>query len=206
MEDRRTEAAADDVTVFILAGGKSTRMGADKAFVEYDGQTLLARALELARSVTPEVLIVGNREKFAAFAPVVEDEFRNCGPLAGIHSALRASPADLNLMLAVDMPFVSAPLLRHLIAQAQTAPDTLVVVPHVDDRMQPLCAVYRREFADAAEGALHRGQYKIGRLLDQLRTRVVTQTELETAGFFPAIFRNLNTPEDLESAKREQER
>jgi molybdopterin-guanine dinucleotide biosynthesis protein A len=200
------EALPSTVTVFILAGGKSTRMGADKAFVEYEGRTLLARALELARSVTPEVLIVGSREKFAAFAAVVEDRFRDCGPLAGIHAALRASHSELNLMLAVDMPFVPAPLLRYLIAQAQAAPDTVVVVPQVDDRRQPLCAVYRREFADAAENALHLGQYKIDRLFDPLRTRVINQTELGTAGFSPAIFRNLNTQEELQSAKRGQAR
>ncbi len=79
------------VAAFILAGGKSTRMGTDKAFVEYDGRILLERALSLARSVTPDVRIVGSQEKFAPFAPVVEDIFRDCGPLGGIHSALRSS-------------------------------------------------------------------------------------------------------------------
>src|ERR1700733_6553877 len=98
---------ASALTVFILAGGKSTRMGRDKAFVEYEGRTLLARALEVARSVTPEVYIVGKREKFGRFARVVEDIFPDCGPLAGIHAALRASQTELNLILAVDMPFVS---------------------------------------------------------------------------------------------------
>src|ERR1700722_6676083 len=97
----------DSFAVFILAGGKSTRMGADKAFVTLDGRTLLARALELARLVTADVCIVGDAEKFAPFAPVVEDEFRGCGPLAGIHAALRASAVELNLMLAGDLPFVS---------------------------------------------------------------------------------------------------
>ena len=78
---------AGEVTAFILAGGKSTRMGADKAFIEFEGRTLLARALDLARSVTSNVCIVGTREKFARFAPVVEDVFRDRGPLGGIHAA-----------------------------------------------------------------------------------------------------------------------
>ena len=85
--DRGMEHASEsDVTAFILAGGKSTRMGADKAFVEYDGRTLLARALDLARSITHDVRIVGSPERFAPFAPVVEDIFRDCGPLGGIHA------------------------------------------------------------------------------------------------------------------------
>ena len=64
-------------------------------------------ALDLARSVTFDVRIVGSQEKFAPFAPVVEDIFPDCGPLGGIHAALRASSTELNMMLAVDMPFVS---------------------------------------------------------------------------------------------------
>ena len=75
------EGPSTGLTAFILAGGMSTRMGADKAFVMLDGRTLLARLLELAHSVTSDVRIVGDAGKFASFAPVVEDVFRGCGPL-----------------------------------------------------------------------------------------------------------------------------
>jgi len=191
-----------DLTTFILAGGKSSRMGMDKPFVDYDGRTLLARALDVARSVTPDVRIVGSPEKFAPFAPVVEDIFRDCGPLGGIHAALRASPTELNLMLAVDTPFVSAAFLQYLITQARGAPDASVVVPRTDGHRQPLCAIYRREFASLAEAALRVGDNRIDRLFDKVRTRVIEQEELETAGFSAAIFRNLNTPEELEAQRR----
>ena len=87
MYHRRMDGSSSDVTAFILAGGKSTRMGADKAFVtrgpDSDGCTLLARALELAGSVTPNVRIVGDRGKFAPFAAVVEDVFPAAGRWAG---------------------------------------------------------------------------------------------------------------------------
>jgi molybdopterin-guanine dinucleotide biosynthesis protein A len=191
-----------DVTAFILAGGKSTRMGVDKAFVDYDGRTLLARALDVARSVTPEVRIVGSKEKFALFAPVVEDIFCDCGPLGGIHAALRSSLAELNLMLAVDTPFVSWAFLQYLITQARGATEATVVVPRDDAGRQPLCAVYRREFADAAESALRSGRNRIDELFDAVRTRVIEREELEDAGFSCAIFRNLNTPAELEAEKR----
>jgi molybdopterin-guanine dinucleotide biosynthesis protein A len=193
--------SAGHLAAFILAGGKSTRMGTDKAFVDYEGRTLVERALDLARSVTSEVCIVGSREKFAPFAPVVEDIFQECGPLGGIHAALRASAAELNLMLAVDTPFVSRAFLQYLINQARGAPEAVVVVPRVDGGWQPLCAVYRREFADAAENALRTGRNRIDRLFDEVRTRVIEQKELEGAGFSLAIFRNLNTPEELEKEK-----
>lgn len=192
---------ARDVAAFILAGGKSTRMGADKAFVDYDGRTLLEWALDLAHSVTSTVRIVGNREKFAPFAPVVEDIFQDCGPLGGIHAALRGSRTELNLMLAVDTPLVSRAFLQYLISQARGAPEAVVVVPRVDRGWQPLCAIYRREFADAAESALRSGRNRIDRLFDGVRTRVIEQAELEVAGFSLAIFRNLNTPEELEKEK-----
>src|SRR5579864_2081154 len=113
--------AFPDVTAFILAGGKSTRMGADKAFVMLDGQTLLARALELAHSVTTDVRVVGDPARFSSFAPVVEDVFPDCGPLSGIHAALRASATDLNVILAVDTPFVSPALLRYLITRSKNS-------------------------------------------------------------------------------------
>jgi molybdenum cofactor guanylyltransferase len=201
--DRAVEnGSASNVSAFVLAGGKSTRMGTDKAFVEYEGRTLLARALDLVRSVASGVWIVGSKEKFAAFAPVVEDIFPDRGPLGGIHAALLGSLTELNLMLAVDMPFVSRSFLQYLITQGGSTPDETVVVPRSEGRRQPLCAIYRREFAGVAERALQTGRNKIDPLFDQVQTRVIEQEDLEGAGFSTGIFRNLNTPEELEPEQR----
>ena len=189
-----------DVTAFILAGGKSTRMGTDKAFVTLNGRTLLAQALELARSVTPDVRIVGDAAKFARFAPVVEDLFLECGPLGGIHAALRSSQTDLNLMFAVDVPFVSAEFLQYLISRARSSVGATVTVVRARGGWQPLCAVYRRDFADAAEEALAAGRYKIDPLFATQRTLVIDEDEMKSAGFSPNMFRNLNTPEELDEA------
>ncbi len=195
-------AAAGDVTGFVLAGGKSTRMGTDKAFIEFEGRTLLERALGLVRSVTPDVRIVGARKKFAPSAPVVEDIFRERGPLGGIHAALRASKTELNFMLAVDMPFVSVTFLQYLISEARTAAEATVTVPRSEGRRQPLCAVYRPMFADVAERALLAGHNRIDSLFDSVETRVIEEEELACAGFSSSIFRNLNTPEQLEEQRR----
>jgi phospholipid/cholesterol/gamma-HCH transport system ATP-binding protein len=190
------------VTAFILAGGKSTRMGADKALVPLEGRPLLVRAMELARSVTSDVRIVGSAEKFASFGPVVEDIFRDSGPLAGIHAALRNSSSDLNLILAVDLPFVSPAFLRYLVARARDSA-AVVTVARAGGGCQPLCAVYRQKFADRAEAALRAGHFKIDALFDSVPTDVITETELEEAGFSVTIFRNLNTLDELEAATRE---
>jgi phospholipid/cholesterol/gamma-HCH transport system ATP-binding protein len=189
-----------EVTAFILAGGRSTRMGLDKAFVQLDGRTLLARALELARGLATDVRIVGDVAKFEKFGPVVEDIFQNCGPLGGIHAALRASATELNLILAVDVPFVAAQFLSYMIAQAVNCSSASAVVPRAAGGWQPLCAVYRRSFAEGAETALRAGHNKIDRLFDLLEIRVIDEDELVRAGFSLDIFRNLNTREELEVA------
>lgn len=197
---RPMDGTPTDVAAFILAGGKSTRMGTDKAFVMLDGRTLLTRALESARVAASDVRIVGDPAKFAAFAPVIEDVFPGCGPLGGIHAALRASEADLNLILAVDVPFVTIALLQYLMKRARGCPSAMATVARSGTGWQPLCAVYRREFADAAERALRAGRYKIDALFQENRTLVISEDELQAEGFSPGVFRNLNTPDELASA------
>ena len=182
---------------FVLAGGKSTRMGADKVFLKVDGQTLLDRALVLASSVCGYVRIVGDPAKFSTLeTKAIGDIFPGCGPLAGIHAALAHSPCELNLMLAVDMPLVSASLLSFLFAAADRGA-ALVTVPRINEQLQPLCAVYRREFAAKAEAALQAGSYKIDAAFSGVSIRVIEEAELVAAGFSARSFFNMNTPQDI---------
>jgi molybdenum cofactor guanylyltransferase len=199
--DQAMGAESPKVAAFMLAGGNSRRMGADKAFVEMEGRTLLARMLEQARSVTEDVWIVGSKRKFSQFAPVIEDIFPDCGPLAGIHSALCGSSAELNLMLAIDMPFVSPDLLCYVVRRAARSA-AAATVPRVEGRWQPLCAVYRREFVGAAEQNLRAGHYKIDALFSLVEVQPIEQEELEAAGFSADMFQNLNTPEELLAAQK----
>lgn len=204
--DRAMSGGVSDVTVFVLCGGRSTRMGTDKAFVLLEGCTLLERALATARAVSSDARIVcagerGDAAKFETFAPVVEDVFRGCGPLGGIHAALRSSSAELNVMLAVDVPFVPGALLEFQLARARSS-TALVIVPRAGGGWQPLCGVYRPEFADVAEAALGAGRNKIDALFDPKRTLAIEEEELAARGFSAEMFRNLNTPEELAAAGR----
>jgi molybdopterin-guanine dinucleotide biosynthesis protein A len=199
---RVDEVMESDVTAFILAGGKSLRMGRDKAFVELGGQTLLGRALDVASVVTRDCRIVGDPAKFAVFGPVVEDIFRDCGPLGGIHAALLSAKGELNLMLAVDLPFMEVKFLEYLIVQARET-SAVVTVPHAGGGLQPLCAIYRRKFAEVAERALRERKNKIDPLFAEVETRVLDEGELSRAGFLPDIFRNLNTLEHWEEVKEQ---
>ena len=190
---------------FLLAGGMSTRMGTDKAFLIFDGQTLLDRALIVMQTVCDRVTIVGDPAKFAKYeaGSVIADIFPGCGPLAGIHSSLVHSAAEFNLMLAVDMPFVTAELLSSLFAAAEKNA-AVVTVPRVNDGLQPLCAVYRRDFAAAAERALRAGNYKIDALFSSVSTHVIEAAELAAAGFSARNFFNVNTPQDRAAGERDR--
>jgi molybdenum cofactor guanylyltransferase len=192
--------ALSSLTAFILAGGKSARMGSDKAFLEFDGETLLSRALKTARAVAQEARIVGDLKRFAAISPVVEDLYPNHGPLAGIHAALSASQTEWNLILAVDLPLIPAGFLQYLVRQATTT-DAVVTVPRTSEGWQPLCGVYRRDFMAIAERQLRAGRNKIDPLFDEVKTRIIDQEELARTGFSEEIFWNLNTPQDLETAR-----
>ena len=191
----------DGVNGFVLAGGQSTRMGADKAFVELNGHTLLERALRTVSAVASAVWILGGREKFEDFGDVIEDEFPDHGPLSGIHAAVRASREDLNLILAVDMPFVEASFLEYLVQRAR-AGAAVVTVPRIAGRWQPLCALYRRGFADVAEPALRAGKNKIDPLFGQVSLQVIEEAELQEQSFASEMFRNVNTPEELSAARQ----
>jgi molybdopterin-guanine dinucleotide biosynthesis protein A len=194
---------------FLLAGGKSSRMGAgvDKAFLEFRGQSLLDRALGVLSAVCGSVRIVGDPSRFSiyeatSYGPVVADIFSGCGPLGGIHAALVSSPAELNLMLAVDMPFVSHQLLAFLLATAASGEHAATMtVPRIGRGFQPLCAVYRREFATVAESALRARNYKVDAAFSGLPMRVIEAAELSAAGFSGRNFFNLNTPDDCRVAE-----
>lgn len=190
-----------DLSIFVLAGGKSTRMGADKAFLEWQSSTLLDHAVLLARLLASDTCVIGDPQKFSGHgAPVISDIYPDRGPLGGIHAALRNSTTELNLMLAVDMPLLTLPLLSYLVDRARQS-DAIVTVPRSGGRFQPLCGIYRSEFADVAERSLQAGKNKIDPLFAQVKTLVIEEAELSQAGFSADLFRNVNTPADLEALR-----
>jgi len=192
----------EDVAGFVLAGGLSIRMGADKAFLELSGRSLLENALDLLRSVCADVHIVGSPSKFSSFGAVVADIFGNRGPLGGIHAALSASSAELNLIVAVDLPFLDRRFLGYLVKTSAES-TALVTLPRCSGRYEPLCGVYRKQFGNFANAALETGRNKIDALFSEISVRTIEDDELAANNFAPAMFRNVNTPEEWERAKSE---
>ncbi len=190
----------DQIAGFVLAGGRSTRMGTDKALLDWRGRPLIEHALKLLRCVAPEVRIVGPQAQFERFGPVIEDRYCGCGPLAGIHAALSSSAIELNLVLAVDMPFVTPEFLCYVVEQARGS-SAAVTVPRIGGKWQPLCAVFRRSFGPIAEASLSAGKNKIDALFSAVELRVIDEYELQRLSVDERMFENLNTREQWKLAQ-----
>jgi len=189
------------VSAFVLAGGRSSRMRADKALLSFGDASLLQRALQSAAAITDKVYIVGARERYARFGEVIEDIYPGCGPLGGIHAALTATRTDPNLILSVDMPLMTREFLSWLIQQAGHAEEP-IVVPKAAGGLQPLCAIYQRTLAGIVEQALLEADYKISHLFSRVATHIIAEDEIVAAGFSAEIFHNINTPEDYARCRR----
>lgn len=180
---------------WILTGGRSTRMGRDKALLEMDGTPLALAAARKAGEVCDRVTLVGNPSLAGILGlPVVEDAFPGQGPLAGIEAALRCSERDWNLVLACDMPGVSADDLELIFTAALAGSKDGAVPRDEGGHLEPLCAVYHRRCHVAILEAMKKG---IRRVTDALQMLELTYVPVSRG----AAFANLNTPEDLRKYK-----
>ncbi|ODU25253.1 MAG: hypothetical protein ABS95_00575 [Verrucomicrobia bacterium SCN 57-15] len=140
----------------ILAGGRSTRMGCDKAWLPMNGQPLIAFQLAVVRELAPVELFISGRadtDYSSLGCPVLTDAFTDAGPLAGIAAGLDAASAPLVLVLAVDMPNMTASVLRGLLSLSASG---VGVVPRVKRRVEPLAAFYPKAAAPLAVDLLQR--------------------------------------------------
>lgn len=200
--------------VAIQAGGRSSRMGQDKAWLTIGGETLISRVLAAARAVSDHLLIVTRkssvnhnayidlaREQEAELVYDLED---NGGPLAGIHAALRHSgQSETVLVLACDLPFVTAEFLEFL-SQEHTRGERMITVPHdTDGRPQPLLAIYSGTCIPQIENHLARGILRVDRLFEVLPTYHIQPEAYSHLEDPWRIFSNINTPADLTEVENE---
>lgn len=196
---------AGDVEGFILAGGLSSRMGADKSFLRLGGRTFVERAAAALGGVgAVAVSVVGSRPGLGAHGlPVVADVYEGSGALGGLHAALAASRARWAAVLSCDLPFVTPALFARL-ASLRAAGTDAVAPLQQDGRPQPLCALYDAAACrDAAAEFIRAGELRPRVLLRALRTRWVAFDELADLEGSPLFFTNVNTPEDYAGAKGE---
>ncbi len=184
-------------TAAILAGGQARRFGGrDKSGLVVGGWSILERQLEVLAAVTDDVIVVGGAPAGAeGRVRVVPDREPGRGPLGGLHTALLESPGAGTLLVACDMPYLSAPLLNHLITCAAAAD---AVVPRTGRGYHPLCALYTRACLAPAARRLGEGRLAMVDLLEDVRVRVVTPGELDRFGDPDRLLANVNTPEDYQ--------
>ena len=192
-------------------------MGRDKALLELNGRPLIEHALVKLRALGFSPRIAGSRDDLSGFAPVVADNFAQAGPLGGMEAALAASDSELNLFLAVDLPWLPVEFLRWMMERAKRT-NALATVPRAQGQSQPLCAVYARAMLPHARAALAGGDSKVtlaveraaaatGLRIDSFDAESVAASQLwEQRLLVYCWFQNLNSPEDFETALEQSRR
>jgi molybdenum cofactor guanylyltransferase len=183
--------------LIILTGGKSSRMGTNKALLPIEGKTNIEHTIETLGPLFAHTLLVTNAPDMYSWlnVPLTTDRYPGLGPLAGIHAGLLASPCDKNLVVACDMPFVSVSLASYLVNLEENVD---AIVPSWESQLQPLFAVYRRNCLSTMEKCLIEGKLRIVNFLNQLSVRFVETEELKLVIQNEEPFTNMNTPEEYE--------
>jgi molybdenum cofactor guanylyltransferase len=190
---------------FVLAGGKSSRMGRAKGLLPIGGEPLAVRLAGLLEFTGEAPTIIGPTGPFAGLGfAVVEDEQAELGPLGGICTALHVSKHEWNLIVGCDLPFLTREWLEFLVARAMDS-SADVVIPVNERGYEPLCAVYRKRAYGVIAAALNRGVRKITDALAELTMAPIARAEWKAFDPHGRLFKNINTPADYEQAQAEAE-
>ena len=181
------------ISAAILAGGRAIRYGGrNKSALVIEGRTILDRQLDVLSRAADEVFVVGNAPAPAG-VKVVADRIPGCGPIGGLHTALAEARGEIVLVVACDMPFVTAELLACL---ARLCADAEAVVPRTERGYHPVCAAYRRTCLERVARRVSNGQLKMAELLAEIAPRIVSADEMAQFGDPDRLLANVNTPAD----------
>jgi molybdopterin-guanine dinucleotide biosynthesis protein A len=196
----------ENISAFILSGGKSSRIGTNKSFLVIDGKPLIQRLSELLDSIFQEVVISSNETELYEFLgkKIIKDIFPGRGPLSGIHSALSSTASERNFIISCDMPFISSELIKYIM---EFKSDASIVIPIAEERIQPLCGIYSKIILSEVELLLIESQDKdkglkgsIYELLSRVQSEIIDVTKMKF--YHPNLFFNINTPDDYLYAKK----
>jgi molybdopterin-guanine dinucleotide biosynthesis protein A len=191
------------VSAAILAGGRARRFsGADKAALPVGRARIIDRQLAAISALTDDIRIVANdAARYAELGVrVIPDAIADAGPIGGIYSALMDARREWTIVLACDLPFVTAALLERLAGEIVGEPDVDAIAPRSARGLEPLCALYHRRCATVARSRIARGDLAALGLLDAVRVRVLEREALAPYDT-GALFENVNTPHDHERAR-----
>ncbi len=182
------------ITGIILAGGKSSRMGSDKAFLKLAGKELIDFSLEILEKTCDEIIISSNKTVDKKIR-VIHDEIKGIGPAGGIYSCLKQSSYDLNIVLSCDMPLIREQTIKKLIGEIN---DKLVTVPTLDGKnLEPLCAIYHKESLPYFEKKIGKGMYKMQEIIGGIPSNIIDLSSIRDQ------FLNINNPNDFQKASQQ---
>jgi molybdenum cofactor guanylyltransferase len=187
----------------ILSGGKSSRMGTNKALLKINEKTNIEHMIETLKVHFDDIILVTNEPEHYQFLGVtmVADHYSNKGPLAGFHAGLTASAYDVNFIVACDMPFVTGELAETLVNNINHYD---AVVPVVNGKMQTLCTAFQKSTVTNIEECIESGRLPIKHLLDHLNVLYLDEKELQaySNSDIERVFFNMNYPHEYDEAKK----
>jgi len=198
--DRDGGLAMAKVSGIILAGGKSSRMGTNKALIELGQVKIIENIVSVFSEIFKDIIIVSNNpEEYTYLGHKVICDIIPCkGPLSGIHAGLHEAKYFHSFVAACDMPFIQKNLIELLVEECE---DYDVTVPQLGKFLQPLYAVYSKNCIIPIEDSLNKNRFKITNFYETIKVKYINQDSIEKLGDSEKVFFNVNTKEDLEKAK-----
>lgn len=198
LKDSETEQSLSDITGVILAGGKSTRYGKNKSFVEVHGVPLIRRVINVLKGIFQEIIIITNSpyEYHHLGLPMYEDIIKGLGPIGGIYTGLKHMKNEKGLFVACDMPFLNPSLIVHMI---ESIDDFNALVPRMGWKIEALHSIYTKSCIPHIEDLIDTHQYQVIKLFERVRTKFIEKEEIELFDPDFKSFININCPDDLKN-------
>jgi molybdopterin-guanine dinucleotide biosynthesis protein A len=193
------------ITGIILCGGKSKRLGRDKAFVKLEGRNIIERVVDNLAPVVNELIIVADEEKQSVYSSlesnlkVVTDKYRDKSALGGLYTGLHYSSYSYSIIVACDMPFLNINLLKYMVSIADGYD---AVIPKIGNYIEPLHGIYSHDCMNNAEKLINENNLSIRGLISQINTRYVLKREIEMYDPELISFFNINNELDLQKAEQ----
>jgi molybdopterin-guanine dinucleotide biosynthesis protein A len=184
------------INAYILAGGKSSRMGTDKGLLLIEGKEMIQYVIEQMQSIFENLVIVSNNPEYEKFGlEVIPDLIKNIGPAGGIYTALKHSDSQLNFVVSCDMPFVTKEAIEFIVTNSN---ESQIVLLENQGRLEPLFGIYSKDCEPIWLQNIEEGKVKLQDMVKnfKLKTIPVENNEIFAASFF----KNINTKADFDSA------
>lgn len=193
---------SEPITIAVLAGGRSSRMGTDKSFVPLLGKTMIEHVIERVQPLGAEVILITNRlDDYASLGlPMYTDVIPDKGSLGGLYSAVTYSPTEYTLCVACDMPFLNPALLRHMV-DFRTGFD--VIVPRINGFPEAMHALYSKACLDPMREKMDQDRLKVIGFYGKVRVRFIEEAAVRAIDPGLRSFINVNTPEELAAIQRD---